>query len=504
MAPNGQSQATERNMTSFSAFALVSSLALLTISLAFLALWRVLKDSYWGQFAVVTLIAGTIYALDVFTRPVGDKPNVIATVLGCGCICIIMWAIARQQEVAPRFQRWLLISHGLVAVTAVTLVALGQLTRLQLFSLYVLIHVNQISVLVLAGGMNWRTMPLVACLSIFPCAVTYVALSNADVAYLRYLVGLMTFLVCMCIMVDGVLRANTRLGQIVSQLDAAKDDLQRLLDTMMTGSTQVADAGQEVSRSAQELAMRTDQQTYNINTVAEVINGVADQVENTTANVVAVDEQCNRLKDRVRAGDEVVNEAVVSIQLISQRSSEMSEAIALIEAVAFQTNILALNAAIEAARAGTAGRGFAVVASEVRALSRRTTESAQQVKQLIERTAGQVDDGVARIQSVKQRLGDMTADVEAVTGRTQQVASDALMQTQSLAEVKARLGELKKLTDANAQLVASSVMAADGMNDSASALRSMVAQGRDGYVAAAAPPPDAHAAAGPKDAVEFF
>ncbi len=490
-------------MTSYSAFALVSSVALLTISVAFFALWRVLRDSYWGQLAVVTLVAGSIYALDVFTRPVGDKPNAIATLLGAGCICVIMWAIARQQEVGLRLYRWLLISQGLVALTAVTLVALGQLTRLQLFFLYALIHVNQIGVLMAAGGMGWRRVPLLACLTVFPCAVTVVALTHSEVAYLRYLVGLMAFLVCMCIMVDGVLRANSRLGQIVSQLDAAKGDLQRLLDTMLTGSTQVADAGQEVSRSAQELAMRTDQQTYNINTVAEVINGVADQVENTTANVVAVDEQCNRLKDRVRAGDEVVNEAVVSIQLISQRSSEMSEAIALIEAVAFQTNILALNAAIEAARAGSAGRGFAVVASEVRALSRRTTESAQQVKQLIERTAGQVDDGVSRIQSVKQRLGDMTADVEAVTGRTQQVASDALMQTRSLAEVKVRLGELKQLTDANAQLVASSVMAADGMNDSARALRSMVAQGRDGPVTTATSP-DADAGVGPKDAVEFF
>ena len=61
-------------MTSYSAFALVSSLALFTISMAFLALWRVLKESYWGQFALVTLIAGTVYALDIFTRPVGDRP----------------------------------------------------------------------------------------------------------------------------------------------------------------------------------------------------------------------------------------------------------------------------------------------------------------------------------------------------------------------------------------------------------------------------------------------
>ena len=65
---------------------------------------------------------------------------------------------------------------------------------------------------------------------------------------------------------------------------------------------------------------------------------------------------------------------------VSASSGRMVEIVAVIDSIAFQTNILALNAAVEAARAGDAGRGFAVVASEVRTLAQRSATAAQKLK----------------------------------------------------------------------------------------------------------------------------
>jgi methyl-accepting chemotaxis protein len=169
-------------------------------------------------------------------------------------------------------------------------------------------------------------------------------------------------------------------------------------------------------------------------------------------------------------GGEVVAQVVGTMREINQSSQKIADIIAVIDGIAFQTNILALNAAVEAARAGEQGRGFAVVAGEVRSLAQRSAEAAREIKDLITDSVGRVEQGTQLADRAGATMEQVVQSIRRVTDLVGEITAANTEQTQGMAMVSDAVGHMDRDTQQNAALVEESATATQSLSRQAASM----------------------------------
>jgi methyl-accepting chemotaxis protein len=169
--------------------------------------------------------------------------------------------------------------------------------------------------------------------------------------------------------------------------------------------------------------------------------------------------------DVAAKGGDMVSQVVDTMSAIDASSKKIVDIIAVIDGIAFQTNILALNAAVEAARAGEQGRGFAVVATEVRSLAQRSAAAAKEIKDLIGDSVAKVETGSALVDQAGQTMENVVSSIRRVTDIVAEISAASNEQTAGIEQVNQAITQMDQVTQQNAALVEEAAAASQSMHD---------------------------------------
>jgi methyl-accepting chemotaxis protein len=232
---------------------------------------------------------------------------------------------------------------------------------------------------------------------------------------------------------------NGSLHQIVSEV-------RRGMDTIALGSEQIA-AGNL------DLSARTEEQASSLEETAASMEELTSTVKQNTEHAQHATELAQSASALALRGGALVAQVVETMGAINRSSNQIVDIIAVIEGIAFQTNILALNAAVEAARAGDQGRGFAVVAAEVRALAQRSDMAAKEIKVLIEASAGQVESGGILVDRAGASMDDIVAGIGRVSTIIAEIGAATREQASGIDQINQAIVSIDGTTQQNAALV---------------------------------------------------
>ena len=215
--------------------------------------------------------------------------------------------------------------------------------------------------------------------------------------------------------------------------------------TLQSGSSKLLTNVDELNRASTDAAARLEE-------TAAAVEEITGNIISSTANITQMVNNANELTKSAVTGEKLAKETVLSMDNINHQVAAISEAITVIDQIAFQTNILSLNAAVEAATAGEAGKGFAVVAAEVRNLAARSAEAANEIKTLVLNATSKSNEGKEIAGQMITGYNNLNENINNTLSLIKEVENASKEQKQGIEQISDAINSLDKQTQINASI----------------------------------------------------
>ncbi len=227
-----------------------------------------------------------------------------------------------------------------------------------------------------------------------------------------------------------------------------------MLQNSLTNGLELQTEASTLKQAVESLSTASNQQAASLEETAAAMEEMTSNVQNNVAKSNDMALMATQTDSAAKDGAVLASRTASAMTEIQSATNSINDAVAIIENIAFQTNILSLNAAVEAATAGDAGKGFAVVAQEVRNLANRSADAAKEIKAMASQAAHKSNEGM-NIATELTRGFEVIADKIAQTAiMVQDVSNANREQMQGIGQINTAVTQLDQMTQENAKVAA--------------------------------------------------
>ena len=246
-------------------------------------------------------------------------------------------------------------------------------------------------------------------------------------------------------------RIENLTGDVAKEINILADTINHLLLENKINGLTLEDSSKILLENVNKLNISSNEAAASLEETAAALEQITSNIRNNTESIAKMAKLSDGVIRSSKDGENLANQTTNAMDEINNKVNMVNEAIAVIDQIAFQTNILSLNAAVEAATAGEAGKGFAVVAGEVRNLANKSAQAAKEIKELIESANFETLDGKNNVDTMIKGYENLALKISQTKDIIHNVTIFSKEQELGIVQINETVSKLDFTTQKNAK-----------------------------------------------------